>query len=287
MTEGVAGERSAVQSSRGSRARVALLIGLAVVAAAVTAWLPPIAQDPAYHRFADTRSLAGVQNVANVLSNVGFVVVGIAGLVWLRRPGRSPAGRPLPSPSKKAAIAVLFSGVVLTGIGSGYYHLEPDNARLVWDRLPMTLAFMSLFALVIGDRVDVRAGRLLLAPLLAVGVASVVSWHLSETVGRGDLRLYALVQFFPMIAIPVILVLFPDRAGGGAWLWTALGFYAIAKVAELADAFVFAHGGIVSGHTLKHLLAAIATGCILGMLATRRRPVEASRSQPRAELQKM
>ncbi|MBI1737139.1 MAG: alkaline phytoceramidase [Candidatus Rokubacteria bacterium] len=250
--------------------RVAALIALAAIAIVGVGLLPPIAQDPAYHAFADRRAALGIPNVANVVSNAGFAVVGALGLGWLRRRGTALAAW------ERVAALILFAGVSLTAVGSAHYHLAPDNARLVWDRLPITLVFMPLFALVIGDRIDARAGRLLLLPLVAAGGASVVGWHVSELAGRGDLRFYALVQFFPMVAVPLILILFPARSLGAAWLWTALVLYALAKAAELADGWVLAATGIVSGHTLKHIGAALSAACLLAMLAGRQ-PREAPR----------
>lgn len=252
------------------RLRVALIVGLTALAVVVVALLPPIAQDPAYHRFADARHLFGIPNGANVLSNLGFVVVGLAGAAWLRRHRGISRDGPFTEGWEIGAAAVFTLGAGLTGVGSAYYHAAPDNARLVWDRLPMTLMFMSLFALVLGDRVAPAVGRWLLGPLVAVGVASVGVWHATEAASRGDLRLYALVQFLPTILIPVLLVCCPGRVTGSGWLWAALGMNAIGKVFELADHGVFAIGGVVSGHTIKHLTTAAATALVLRMLAIRR-----------------
>jgi hypothetical protein len=130
----------------------------------------------------------------------------------------------------------------------------------------MTLAFMALLALVIGDRVDARAGRLLLAPLSVAGAASVVAWRMT-----GDLRAYGLVQFLPTVAVPLLLVMYRDRAAGGPWLWAALTLYALAKVAEAADGALFAAAG-VSGHTIKHVAAAGSVSCVLAMLVRRSAP---------------
>ena len=251
------------------RLRVALIAALAAVAVVLVALLPPIAQDPAYHRFADGRPLAGIPNGANVLSNVGFVAVGAAGAAWLLR--RRQIGRDGPFTERwEVAAAVAFTlGVGLTGVGSAYYHLAPDNARLVWDRLPMTLMFMSLFAIALGDRVGSAAGRWLLGPLLAIGVASVGLWYATEVAGRGDLRLYALVQFLPTVLIPVLLVACPGRYTGAGWLWSALAMNVLGKIVELADHGLFTIAG-VSGHTVKHLTTAAATALVLRMLAVRR-----------------
>jgi hypothetical protein len=143
-------------------------------------------------------------------------------------------------------------------IGSGWYHLGPSNAALVFDRLPMTVAFMALFPAVVADRVSLNLGRALLWPCVAVGIASIGWWHLTETAGAGDLRAYAIVQFLPMILIPLMLLLFKGESMQSAWLWAALAAYVGAKVVEYFDAGIYALGGLVSGHSIKHLLAALS-----------------------------
>lgn len=153
--------------------RIACLV-LTLVAALVAAMLAaPIPQDPAYHHFADARDLWRVPNFGNVMSNVPFAMVGTLAFAalatWVRRPPPGLRTRP-----EAVSFAVLFLGVFLTAFGSAYYHLPPSNARLVWDRLPMTIGLMGLLAFVIGERIGVRAGAWVLAPLLLVGVASVV-----------------------------------------------------------------------------------------------------------------
>ena len=248
------------------RARLGLLLAIATVATAGTFALPRIAQDPGYHAFADTRTIAGIPNFWNVVSNAGFVAVGAAGMWWLLRGGR----RSLSSRRELLTAFVFATGVLLIGLGSAWYHLAPDHGRLVWDRLPMTLAFMSLFALVIGDRVGAAAGAWLLLPLLAIGVASVVVWHVTESAGRGDLRLYGLVQFLPLLLVPLLLILLPARHTGVGWLWAALALNGAGKLTELADARVLAITGFVSGHTVKHVVMAAATGLVLVMVAVRR-----------------
>ena len=214
-------------------------MGCLGIAAVVVAFaFPPFVQDPRYHDFADQRTIAGIPNLLNVLSNAVFVVAGFAGL----RRGRQCG----------VAATTLFASAILVAAGSAWYHLHPNNQTLVWDRLPMTLVFMSLVALVIGDRIGPRAGQAMFGPLLAVGIGSVVWWRIG-----GDLRLYALVQFFPMLAVPLMLFLFRGRYRAAGFCWV-LGWYVLAKVLELADRQVFAMGGLISGHALKHLAAGIA-----------------------------
>jgi hypothetical protein len=247
------------------RLRVGAVVGLGVVAAAVLLCLPRLPQDPHYHDFADQRTLLGVPHALNVLSNLPLCIVGVLGLWQVRR------GRFL-QPAERWPYAVLFAGVALTGLGSSYYHLDPDNERLVWDRLPMTVAFMGFFAAQLAERVSLRAGARLLGPLVALGAASVLYWHETERRGAGDLRPYYLVQFYPLAATPLLLVLFPPRYTGAPYVWAALGFYLLAKIVELPalDRGIFLLSGVISGHTLKHLLAALGAYALVWMLAVRR-----------------
>ncbi|MGZ5477724.1 MAG: ceramidase domain-containing protein, partial [Thermoanaerobaculia bacterium] len=226
---------------------------LAVVAASVVgiALHKPIPQDATYHAFADRRTVLGVPNFWNVISNLPFLLVGIAGLRALRR-----GGPPGPLQPLYPAYAALFLGVILVAFGSGYYHLAPNNGSLTWDRLPMTMVFMAFLALVVGDRIDPQLGRRCLPFLLLIGVLSVVYWHASEVRGNGDLRPYVLVQFLPLALVPLITVIFPPAFSKVYYIWGMLGAYAAAKVLEVFDERVFRALGVLSGHTLKHLAAA-------------------------------
>jgi hypothetical protein len=250
----------------GRSGRIGIMLGVLAAALVIAWWVPPVPQDPAYHRFADTRLLLGVPNGLNVLSNLAFLVAGGAGLALVLGGGGRVAvvdGR------ERWPWAVFFAGLGLTGFGSAWYHLDPDNVRLVWDRLPMTVAFMGLFAAMIAERIGPRAGVSLLAPLLVAGAGSVLWWHVGEQQGRGDLRPYGLVQFFPMLAIPLLAWLFPARYTHGAYWGLAVLIYAASKGLELADARVLALGGLVSGHALKHLAAAAAGFVFCRMLELR------------------
>jgi hypothetical protein len=229
-----------------------------VVAVAVSAgvWLAePIPQDPAYHDFADQRTLFGVAHFWNVASNLPFLVVGALG--WLQ-------SRNVASPELATQHRVLCVAITLVAFGSGWYHHAPSNATLVWDRLPMTVAFMTLFSALIADRISWLLGRALLWPLAVAGIASIAWWVRTEAAGAGDLRAYALVQFLPMLLMPLILLLWRDGRLVARSLWFALGAYALAKLLEHFDAAVFAAtGGLVAGHALKHLAAALAAWWIL------------------------
>ena len=237
------------------------------------AFAPRIPQSPAYHEFADQRGLFGIPNFLNVASNLGFVLIGILGLRFLAGADRRTLEGRFAHRSERWPYVAFFLGMTLTSLGSAYYHLSPSNDRLMWDRLPMSIAFMSLVSAVIADRISLKAGLILLAPLMAVGAGSVIYWQIGEMNGNGDLRPYLLVQFYSMLAVILCAILFRSKYGHSRWLFAAVGWYAAAKLFELLDQQVFALGRILSGHTVKHVAAAMAAYCILHMLRRRSRLV--------------
>jgi hypothetical protein len=238
--------------------RVALIAGIAVAALVALGVHGPIHQAPGYHDFADRRTIWGIHNFWNVVSNLPFLLVAL----WGVRALRSQAA--FLQHWERTAYGVLLSGVALVAFGSAGYHLRPDDATLVWDRLPMTVVFMALLAITIGERINLNAGRLLLIPLLALGAASVVYWRFS-----GDLRWYGLVQYYPLLALPLMMLLFPPRYTGGMGLLGMAGFYALAKVFELLDHRMAALAAM-GGHPWKHVAAALAMLCYVNMVARRR-----------------
>ena len=250
-------------------ARVGVLLGVTAAAVAAACVVPPIPQDPAYHGFADTRALGSATNGWAVLSNLPFVLVGLWGL---RQVLATPVGTSAPfvESRERWPYALFFAGVALTGAGSAYYHWAPDNARLVWDRLPMTVAFMALLASIVAERVSVTAGIVLLPVLLLVGAGSVAYWYSGELGGAGDLRPYALVQFAPAALIPLMLWFFPARYTHGGYFVGVIAIYGTAKLFEALDEEIYSVGHLLSGHTLKHLTAALAAWWLLRGLDARR-----------------
>ncbi len=239
------------------KGRLLVFPGVAALSLAGLFLLPLIAQDQGYHQFADQRLLFATPNFWNVVSNIPFVVIGAAGL-HLR------AG---------ASIRVIFLGIFLAGLGSAYYHWNPSDAALFWDRLPMTLTFMAILANAIEERVDAKAGAILLWPLLALGIVSLLIWR-----STGDLRLYGWVQFFPILALPLLFWLFPPTYTGTANWLVAGALYVAAKVFEFFDGPVMSAGHVLSGHTLKHLTAAAACFVILRNFQMRQPVSAATRS---------
>jgi hypothetical protein len=248
------------------RVRGFLVAAPALVAAILLAFHGPIPQDPEYHRFADTRALWGIPNAGDVLSNLALLLAGLFGLGALAGGSRREALR---DPRVRIPYIIFFAGVLLAAFGSAYYHWAPDNQRLFWDRLPMTLAFTSLFVAVIAERASPRWAAWLLLPLLAFGAWSVLYWRWTESAGRGDLRPYALDQFGFILCLVVVILLFPSHSKVRiSLLWVAAA-YALAKVCEQLDAPIFRFTGFVSGHTLKHVLSGVAAALVVGTLTPR------------------
>ena len=240
-----------------SRRRIAMLVFILLAPLAYLLLLHgPIPQTKGYHLFADARSCLGIQNFGNVVSNLAFLLVGLIGVWWcaVRMHGGA-----------RLAWLVFFAGVALTFAGSSYYHLAPDDDRLVWDRLPMTIAFVALFVALLGEHIGAGVERWLLWPGLVLGIASVCWWRYS-----GDLRLYAWVQGAPLLAIPFVVAMFPARYTHRMYLLYGLGFYALAKALEFYDQGLFdITAQFISGHSVKHLLAAVAPLMLLLMLMRR------------------
>ncbi|MBV9198708.1 MAG: ceramidase domain-containing protein [Alphaproteobacteria bacterium] len=230
--------------------------GLAAASLAGLLLLPAIPQDQGYHQFADERTVFGIPNFWNVVSNLPFLAVGAAGL---RRFRDDPA------------TIVFFLGVFLTGIGSSYYHWNPNDDTLFWDRLPMTLSFAAILALAVEERISATAGAIVLWPALVIGVFSLLLWRWTD-----DLRLYFWVQFFPAIAVIVLFLLYPPKYTGTRYWIAAAALYALAKIFEFTDEPIYSAGNLLSGHTLKHFAAAGACFAILRYFQTRR-PVLQSR----------
>lgn len=253
------------------------MFGFKLACLACALLLPAMPQPLEYHDFADTRTVFGVPNFMDVVSNAAFVIAGLAGLraTFAKRACFAAAVERIP-------YAVFFVGVVLTGFGSWYYHLEPDNERLFWDRLPMTIAFMGLVASQMVDRISVRSGLAMLVPLLVVGIASVVYWRATERMGSGNVTPYAVLQAYAVFVLLMLASFTTSRYTQGGRLFLVFGWYILAKVVELLDHQIFdALGGTVSGHTLKHVAAAMGAVVVARMLLRRtQQPEHAGDDRP-------
>src|SRR5215467_10529843 len=206
--------------------RVMLVVTIAMLV--IDLMLPRIPQPQSYHAFADQRSFLGIPHFADVVSNVPFAIFGLWGLIFLLRYSDDELGKHFLDRRERWFYIIISIGLFLTAFGSGYYHLDPGNERLVWDRLPMTIVFMSLVAALIAERINLRAGLWLLPLLLLIGVASVLQWYISELRGAGDLRFYGTVQAYSVIFVLLALLFPTPYTYGSDLLWVA-GFYVLAK----------------------------------------------------------
>ena len=225
--------------------------------------LSPIEQEQAYHNFSDEDTILNVPNFWNVISNLPLLIVGLLGIFNLRLIA-----------NENIQYLVFFLGIALVSIGSSYYHVNPNDSTLVWDRIPMTIAFMALSSIVISEFIDFKNGRLILFPVLLLGLLSVLYW-----VKFNDLRFFALVQYFPMLAIPVILIFFKSDYDLTIGYWFLLLAYIIAKLFEHFDYQVHSYLELISGHTLKHIAAAIGVFALLNTYIRRRKTIPTRISQ--------
>ena len=228
--------------------KIITLISIAVIGIIAVMLQSPIKQDVCYHQFADNRCIEFIPNAVNVISNLSFVIIGLMGLIY--------------SYFKKikndttASNYVFFIGIFLTGIGSSVYHYSPNTITLVWDRIPMTISFMAFFSIIIIEYIHIKFGKGLLWVALTLGIASVLYWYVSELNNCGDLRFYAIVQFLPIVLIPIILIIF-KKQNQTYYYWLIILTYIIAKIFEANDYQIFNVYKIISGHSLKHLTASI------------------------------
>jgi hypothetical protein len=225
--------------------------------------LPRIAQDPQYHGFADQRHWLGVPRAADVLSNVAFALVGLVAVARL-----ASGKRPRFTAATEAGMGCVAVGLIGTAAGSAWYHLEPSNASLFWDRLPMTLVFAGVLGTALAQRVPASAGRFGLPLLAALGAGTVVYWK-----ATGDLTPYVALQLGGILLLLVLLVMTDKRSDPFPWAWV-IAWYALAKSLESFDRGVWdATGGIVAGHALKHLAAAAAGAAALWPLLAERESI--------------
>jgi hypothetical protein len=252
-----------------SRRELFALLGFLAL---VGAWfmLPDIHQPQAYHAFANTRTWLGIPNAADTLSNLAFTAVGLLGLWYLPRFAQVTG----PGIVTRRCLRVIFPGFLFTGFGSAWYHLSPDDSRLLWDRLPMTIVFAGVAGAIFSRRVSERSGTFALAFLLVAGPASLAWWQ-----ATGDLSMYGVVQFGTLALLLGVLIAARSADDPFPW-WPLLGSYVLAKILENADTYIWrATDGIVSGHTLKHLAAATGGWLLARAVA---RWAESARALPRA-----
>ena len=230
---------------------ITLILGISLIAFITMFFIEPIPQIAKYSDFIDKRNIFGIPNFYNVISNIPFLFVGIYAFVLLKKDKLSYQYK------IKFIYYTMSLGVVGVFFGSSYFHLDENNQTLFFDRLPMVIIFMSIFSIVISEFVHLEIGKKLFPYLLFIGLASITYWIVGELNGAGDLRLYGLVQFLPMLIIPIILLSFQNKSHKVSAYWYLLFAYIFAKVFEFFDACVFKYTSIISGHSIKHFVSAL------------------------------
>jgi len=221
----------------------------------------PIPQLADYHAFADRREVLGVPHWGDVISNAGFAFVGIWGLRVLLNARRIEPGR-----AGLLGYGLFFVSLLLTAIGSSFYHWAPDNDRLVWDRLPIALACAGLLVAVRAESNRSTREIAWTVGLAVAAVASVFWWQITEGRGDGDLRPYLLLQGLPLVLVPLWQANADAPRTTRVAFGIAIALYVVAKLAELGDHAIYAQLGFVSGHTVKHVLATLAAAILVSQL---------------------
>ena len=215
-----------------------------------------IEQYQQYHNFADSRTFFAVPNFFDVSSNLLFAVVGITGSLFAYKRVRREA---------YYSWITMFAGVALVSFGSGYYHWNPDDATLVWDRMPMMIGFMGLFTAVLTEFVNPKLEKFMLVPAVVTGVLSVIYWHYTN-----DLRIYIWLQAVTFLAITSVLFMYEAPFTLSRYLLYAFGLFMLSKFTELSDRELYSvNSDLLSGHTLKHILSALAVFSLYLMLKRR------------------
>lgn len=235
-----------------TKEKVTALVLLLLIGCIGITFVPPFCQDVNYHYFADWLPLFFIPNFWNVVTNLPFLIIGSLGMLFVAFKANDRITKAL-----KPCYFIFFFGICLTGLGSSYYHWNPNNQTLVWDRLPMTISFMSFFSIIIGEYIGTKHARVLLISFLTLGISSVFYWSYTESIGCGDLRMYMAIQFFPMILIPVIVFLFKPGNYPSKYLWLVILAYVLAKIFETYDKEIYNYIQL-SGHSIKHIFAAFA-----------------------------
>lgn len=247
-----------------------IFCGLSVAVVMTAIMLPPVSQPADYHQFADQRSFFDTPNFYNVVSNLAILLSGVAGLLFLFNSYRSPAQKVFLSRTEYWPYLILFLSVAASALGSIFYHWIPDNAYLLWDRLPIAAGITALLAATLVERVSPAVGLWSLPFLTILGILSVLYWHWTEQQGIGNLNFYIVTQFYSIVLIVLLSMQYPSRYTHSKDIYQVIVLYAVAKMTELLDMPIYnLTGHFISGHTVKHLLVAWVVYRIVRMLQKR------------------
>ncbi len=255
-------------SQLNSKYKYRILMGISVCLLIVFLF-PRISQPLSYHNFSDQRNFLEIQNCLNVISNIAFIISGVFGL-YKCLVIKAEQSTFITASEKNLYIAFFFNSI-LVGIGSAYYHLQPNNFSLMWDRLPMSTIIMIFLSIIFIERISKKLGLWLILPLIVIGITSVLYWEYSELINQGDLRFYIFAQAFPIALIVATLLLYKPVYSHTYLIYIALVFYVLGKIGELLDYQVYkATLHLISGHSIKHLLIALSIYYIAKYISSRK-----------------
>ena len=250
------------------KAHLISIVVVSILVMITAAIMPPTPQSIEYHLFADQRKFFGIPNFLNVISNLSFLLSGCAGILLLLNIFKNQ--QTFNDSIESLPYLILFFSIATLGFGSAFYHWMPNTENLVWDRLPLAIAFAALLSATIMERIATRIGLLALLPLVIFAIGSVIYWYWTELKGEGNLNFYGVMQFYSIILIIWISLRFTSTYAKANDIFLIIILYGIAKVSETLDWQIFEiTGETLSGHTLKHLVAGYAAYRIVVMLRKR------------------
>jgi len=220
-------------------------------------------QEQNYHQFADNRVFFGIPNGLDVMSNLAIVFPGIAGIAFVHE--RQKNKYEWADKFEPTILYCMFFGMVLTFFGSVWFHLEPSNSTLVWDRLGMVIIMACYCSLIIFDRFDSNLAKKVHFPLILIGFSSVFIWQYFD-----DLRFYFAFKVQLFILVFILLKYGEESYNRSKDYILSLALFGLATIFEFNDGVVFDALIIISGHTLKHIVAGIALWWIMRMTRERK-----------------
>ena len=226
-------------------------------------WYGKVEQAQSYYLFADDRTFFGIPNGLDVMSNLAIVYPGVIGLMLVYE--RQKNGHEYRDPIEQTIQYCLFLGMVLTFLGSVWFHLNPNDSTLVWDRLAMTVVMACYCSLIIADRYSIDLAKRIHFPLISIGLLSVIYWEYS-----GDLRPYFFFKMQPVILVAILLVYGKKTYDRAADYIISMSLVLVATLTENIDKIIFDNLDIISGHTMKHIIAGISLWWIMRMIQKRK-----------------
>lgn len=202
-----------------------------------------------YHDFVDERKFLGIPRFFDTVSNFGFFLVGFLFIkeIFLKD-------------EKDKNLIWIAIGTILVCFGSGYYHLMPEDSRLLWDRLPISIVFAGIlsYSLHANELIKVSWKKSFDIGYLVFSIMSVLIWYIGSLENKSWLSAYVFVQFGGMIILIYVSLIGKNKEFNQK-IFAVLIWYVVAKICEHFDSTIYQWTEqMISGHTLKHIFSAIA-----------------------------